>query len=137
MAGTSRGLEPLGSINVTPLVDIMLVLLVIFIVTARVTMHPAVKVDLPRAARVSGVRPVLAIEVPAGGGILVDGVPLVDDEAFVRRARTELARDPELRAVIHGDGQARHADVLRALDLLGRAGIERVAFAALPAAEAR
>jgi biopolymer transport protein ExbD len=122
----------ISGINVTPLVDVMLVLLVIFIVTARIIVTPAVPLDLPRAAHGEEVQVVLSIIVPARGPILVDGAPILNDEALEERARASAAANPELRAVIQADGEVRHRRVVRILDELRGAGIARVAFGALP-----
>ena len=134
MAG--RNAQPtegvIEGINVTPLVDVMLVLLVIFIVTAKIIVTPAVPLDLPHAAHGDEVQVVLSVIVPARGPMLVNGAALASDEALGARAREALAGDPELRAVIAADGSIPHRRIIRVLDLLRGAGVSRVAFGALP-----
>jgi biopolymer transport protein ExbD len=138
MAGASReNGGPIVGINVTPLVDIVLVLLVIFIVTAKIVVSPAVPLDLPKASRSEELQVVFSVVLPVRGGMLVNGDPVPDDGALVARAQESLARDPELRAVINADGAVPHRDVIHTLDLLKRAGITRVAFGALPEEEGR
>src|SRR5690242_15076973 len=138
MAGASQdGGGPIVGINVTPLVDIVLVLLIIFIVTAKIVVTPAVPLDLPRASRSEEMQVIFSVVLPARGGMLVNGDPIPDDGALLARAQESLSRDPELRAVINADGAVPHRDVIHALDLLKRAGIARVAFGALPQEEAR
>ena len=138
MAGASReNGSPIVGINVTPLVDIVLVLLVIFIVTAKIVVSPAVPLDLPKASRSEELQVVFSVVLPVRGGMLVNGDPVPDDGALVARAQESLARDPELRAVINADGAVPHRDVIHTLDLLKRAGITRVAFGALPEEEGR
>jgi biopolymer transport protein TolR len=132
MAGPSQTDGIISGINVTPLVDVMLVLLVIFIVTAKIIVTPAVPLDLPHAAHGEEVQVVLSIIVPLRGPLLVDGVPLSSDEALTEKARAAAARDPDLRAVIQADGDLPHRRVIRVLDDLKGAGITRVAFGALP-----
>jgi biopolymer transport protein TolR len=122
-------------INVTPLVDVMLVLLVIFIVTAKIIVTPAVPLDLPRAAHADEVQVVLSVVMPVRGAMLVDGEPLASDDALGDKARAARAVDPELRAVIHADGDVPHRRVIHALDELKGAGVTRVAFGVLPADE--
>jgi biopolymer transport protein TolR len=122
----------IAGINVTPLVDVMLVLLVIFIVTAKIIIAPAVPLDLPRAAHGEEVKVVLSIVLPLRGPMLVNGAALTDDAQLADRARAALARDPELRAVIQADGDVAHRRVVRVLDQLRGAGVTRVAFGALP-----
>src|SRR5207244_2261105 len=98
----------ISGINVTPLVDVMLVLLVIFIVTAKIIVTPAVPLDLPPAAHSEEVQVVLSVIVPARGPMLVNGAALPSDDALEELARTALAGNPELRAVIQADGDVPH-----------------------------
>jgi len=129
---SSAGSGLISGINVTPLVDIMLVLLVIFMVTATIVATPAVPIDLPQARHTEDVQVVLSVVLPAAGGTLVDGEPAADDGAFVRRAQAVAARDGQVRAVIDADGAVPHRRVIHALDLLKAAGISKVAFGTWP-----
>ena len=122
----------ISGINVTPLVDIMLVLLVIFIVTAKIIVTPAVSLDLPHAAHGEEVQVVLSVIVPVHGPMLVNGAALPNDEALEDKARAALAGDRDLRAGIQADGDVAHRRVIHVLDLLKGAGLTRVAFGALP-----
>jgi biopolymer transport protein ExbD len=122
----------ISGINVTPLVDVMLVLLVIFIVTAKIIVTPAVPLDLPHAAHGEEVQVILSVIVPVRGPVLVNGAPLPNDEALTEKARAAAAGDPELRAVIQADGDVPHRRVIHILDQLKGAGLTRVAFGALP-----
>lgn len=128
MAG---GNQPRGGliegINVTPLVDIMLVLLIIFMVTARLVDSPAVPLDLPKASQSEDVQTIFAVSITAGGALLLDGAP-TDAATLQERARRALATDPELRAVIQADGAVSHRQVIAVLDGLKEAGLTRVAF---------
>jgi biopolymer transport protein ExbD len=134
MVGTDTGDEDeiVSSINTTPLVDVMLVLLVIFIVTAKIIVTPAVPLDLPHAAHSDEVQVVLSLIVPLQGPVLVNGAPAPTDDALLERARAALSTDPELRAVIQADGGVQHRRIVQILDLLKGAGVTRVAFGALP-----
>lgn len=133
MAGASQnGNGMITGINVTPLVDITLVLLIVFIVTAKIIVTPAVPLELPRAAQSEEIQVVFSIIVPAHGAILVDGVPAGTDELIAQRAKAALSKDPELRAVINADGEVPHRTVIHVLDLIKSAGITRVAFGAVP-----
>jgi biopolymer transport protein TolR len=124
-------------INVTPLVDIVLVLLIIFIVTAKILVIPAVPLDLPRASQSEQLQVIFSVMLPARGGVFVNGEPVPDDAALLACARESVGKDPEVRAVINADGAVPHREVIHALDLLKRAGIARVAFGALPEEEGR
>jgi biopolymer transport protein TolR len=128
MAG---GTQPRGGliegINVTPLVDITLVLLIIFIVTAKMIDNPALPLDLPQASQSEELQTVLAISITADGRIQVDGAD-TDAAALRDRVRQALAADPELRAVIQADGAVPHRQVISVLDQLKEVGLTRVAF---------
>ena len=87
----------ISGINVTPLVDVMLVLLVIFIVTAKIIVTPAVPLDLPHAAHGEEVQVVFSVAVPIVGPVLVNGEPSADDVVFSARASEALARNPSAR----------------------------------------
>lgn len=115
-------------INVTPLVDITLVLMIVFIVTAKIMVTPAVPLDLPKASQSEELQTVFAVRVDPGGTLRVDGTP-VAEKALEQRARAALASEPELRAVIQADGEVRHKQVIAVLDALKSAGLTRVAFA--------
>ena len=127
------GSQPRGGIiegiNVTPLVDITLVLLIIFIVTAKIVVAPAVPLDLPQASHSEEVQTIFAVSITSDGALLIDAAPIVDAD-LERRARAALAQDSTLRAVIQADGAVPHRRVMAILDQLKTAGIERVAFGA-------
>jgi biopolymer transport protein ExbD len=119
-------------INVTPLVDITLVLLIIFIVTAKIVVTPAVPMDLPRATHSEAVQTVFSVTIPLHGPTQVNGKPVADDAELTVVAHVAVHTDPETRAVIQADGDVSHRRVIHTLDLLKSAGIGKVAFGALP-----
>jgi len=123
----------ISGINITPLVDVSLVLLIIFIVTAKLVVMPAVPLELPRASRSEEVQVIFAVALPTTGPIVVDGAPVAPEEALVRLVRDASTKDPALRVVINADGAVSHRRVIHVLDLIRRAGVTRVAFGALPA----
>jgi biopolymer transport protein ExbD len=135
VAGVSQnGNQPITGINVTPLVDVTLVLLIIFMVTAKLIVSPAVPVDLPKARQTEEQQIIFSVIVAVRGPVLVDGQPVQDDATLLARAKAALARQKDLRAVIHADGDVPHRRVIHTLDILREAGIDRVAFGALPEA---
>ncbi len=121
-------------INVTPLVDVALVLLIIFLVTARMVVAPnaALKLTLPTAASGEQVTPVFAVTLTQDGLTRVNGQPVTTDADFLVRAKVEHERHPELRAVIQADGDVHHARVVKVMDLLSQAGVTQIAFAVQP-----
>jgi biopolymer transport protein TolR len=128
-----NGTGIIAGINVTPLVDIMLVLLVIFIVTAKIMATPALPLDLPQAHQAQDLQTIVSIVIPTTGPTLMNGQPATTDDRLVQRARAALADDPNVRVVINAEGAVPHRRVVHVLDVLKGAGIIRVAFGALPA----
>ena len=135
MAGFSsnKPSAPITGINVTPLVDITLVLLIIFMVTAKLVVSLAVPMDLPKAATGGAVQEIFSVSVPADQTLVLEGKALSESELLLR-ARDALKKNPELRAIIDADGSVPHKRVLATLDLLRQAGLGRVAFGAAPIA---
>jgi len=128
-----QGDETIAAINVTPLVDITLVLLIIFMVTASYVARREIAVDLPRAA--SGgeaLAPTLAFAMDREGKLFVDGAPASADEAR-RAVRAALARSPEARALISADRAVSHGRVVELIDLVKNEGLIRFAIDVAPA----
>jgi biopolymer transport protein ExbD len=120
-------------INVTPLVDITLVLLIIFMVTAKLIVnHNALPVDLPKAASGNEVQELLSIVLAANGATQLDGESLSSDDEILPRARIAQAARADLRAVIRADGTVQHQRVMHVLDLLRSAGVSKIGFAVTP-----
>jgi biopolymer transport protein ExbD len=130
-ASSKQG-QPITGINVTPLVDITLVLLIIFMVTAKLVVSRAIPLDLPRAASGGEVQEIFSLALTTDGRTLADGVALDGDGALLVRARAALQKNEELRAVVRADGSVQHQRVMRALDVLRQAGVTRIAFAVAP-----
>lgn len=126
---------PITSINVTPLVDITLVLLIIFMVTARVVVNrQALDLDLPKAATGGAVQEIFSVALPAGGGIEIDGERVLADDHVIARARAARALHRDLRAVVHADARVPHGHVMHALDLLRQSGVTKIGFGVVPTA---
>jgi biopolymer transport protein ExbD len=121
-------------INVTPLVDVSLVLLIIFMVTARLIEQRSLPLDLPKAAQGQDIQLVFGLELHANGDMVVDGRKLPSDDAILALAREAQARNPELRAIIRADTTVQHGRVIRTLDLLKQAGVTKIAFGVTPVA---
>lgn len=124
--------DAIVGINVTPLVDITLVLLIIFMVTAKIMVSQSVPMDLPKAASGQEVQTVFSVELYANGDTFVDQKKVDGDEAVSQLARQSHAKDAELRAVIKADSSVPHGRVIHVLDLLKREGISKIAFGVSP-----
>ena len=134
MAGSAQDEDDgvISAINVTPLVDITLVLLIIFMVTAKIIVSTSLPLDLPKAAKGETVQLVFGLEVHSNGDLLVDGKRVDDDKALLALARESLAKNKELRAVIRADSKVQHGRIIRILDLLKQAGVSKIAFGVTP-----
>jgi biopolymer transport protein ExbD len=122
----------ISGINVTPLVDITLVLLIIFMVTAKIIVSQSLPMDLPKAAQGQDVQLVFGLELHTSGDTLIDGKRIPSDDAILPMAKEAQAKNPELRAVIRADTAVPHGRVIRALDLLKQAGVSKIAFGVSP-----
>src|SRR3982750_404841 len=90
-------------INVTPMVDIVLVLLIIFMVTTSYIVNPSIKVDLPKAATgTEQTRTTMAVVLNKEGHLFLNGAAS-DDVALSRFIAAELPKNPDLQAVIAAD----------------------------------
>lgn len=131
MAGGTGDQGPIVGINVTPMVDVVLVLLLIFIVTAKIIVTPAVEMDLPEASVADEVQVVLSVIVPQRGATMVNGEAVAGDDELALRAEAARRANPQVRAVIHADGDVAHRRVIATIDALKRGGVARIAFATL------
>jgi biopolymer transport protein ExbD len=126
--------DAITDINVTPFVDVALVLLVIFLVTARLIVARGIVVDKPKAATGSDVKTTLRITVDKTGGLYVNGTRY-DDPALATAKVAEIAKDmPESRAVITGDGGAAYRDIMHAIDIAKAAKVTKIALENAPLA---
>ncbi|MFZ5890064.1 MAG: ExbD/TolR family protein [Myxococcota bacterium] len=125
----------IDGINVTPLVDVTLVLLIIFMVTAKIIVSQGMPMDLPKAASGESLQTVFSVELTQDGKTRVDSQAVANDEAVAPLAKDARAKNKDLRAVIRADRKVEHGRVIHVLDLLKRAGIAKIAFAVSPVAE--
>ena len=132
MSSGGGGGGPLSDINVTPLVDVMLVLLIIFMVTAKLIVSQGMLMDLPKAASGESIQTVFSVELAADGRTRVDSEVVKDDEAVGDLAKAARSKNKDLRAVIRADSKVEHGRVIHVLDLLKRAGVAKIAFAVAP-----
>ena len=125
--------EVMNEINMTPLVDVMLVLLIIFIITVPVMKH-AVPVDLPRASNEREIiKPeTIRLSVTADGKYHWNETTIGDEELEPRlRAEAQKAPQPDLH--IRGDKDVRYERVAQAMSAAQRAGVRKIGFVTDPA----
>ena len=129
MAGASdEDEDAITGINVTPLVDIVLVLLIIFMMTASYIVTPAIRVDLPKAASAEAtVVSTLALVITREGDIFMNN-DKVDDPAIKRFIAAEQAKGKDLEAIIAADASVTHGRVVGLIDLIKTQGIVKFAL---------
>ncbi|TFY96722.1 ExbD/TolR family protein [Ramlibacter rhizophilus] len=127
--------EVMNEINMTPLVDVMLVLLIIFIITVPVMKH-AVNIELPQASNQREVdRPqVVRVSVDAQGRYFWNA-DRIDDAALPARLAAEAARDPQPELHIRGDRAVRYERVAQLMAAAQQAGLRRIGFITEPKQE--
>jgi biopolymer transport protein ExbD len=128
--------EILSGINITPFVDVVLVILIIFLVTATYIITRSIPMDLPKAATGEQVITTLAISIDSNGVVYLDGAPITETDLALRLPEIK-AHKPDVRAVIAADGGVEYRRVMRLMDLCRKSGIARLAFnikSELPAA---
>ena len=137
--GASFGGEDdvISDINITPFVDIILVVLIIFMVTATTIVKKSIKVELPEAATGESTETTpLAIELAPGGGMTLQGEPTTFEalRAAVRAAQAESASTKvPVVAMIGADKTVPHGDVVKVMDLVRQEGVARFALNIDPA----
>ena len=123
--------EVMNEINMTPLVDVMLVLLIIFIITVPVMKH-SVNIDLPRASNEVQVTPeTLRLSVDANGNYFLNEVP-VTQEALGPQLQAAEAQNPQPDLHIRGDKAVRYEYVAQAMAAGQLAGLRKIGFITEP-----
>lgn len=125
--------ETIGTINTTPLVDVMLVLLIIFLITIPVV-TTSIKVDLPKETNLlRETRPEnVIVSVDRAGGIFIYDTPVKNTEALIERMKKFAQMKPQPEVQIRGDGEAQFESVGRVIYALQRAGMVKVGFITEP-----
>ena len=132
--GSSGGEDaPMSTINTTPLVDVMLVLLIIFLITIPV-ITKTVKVSLPKAANIATqTKPEnITVAVDSQGNVYWNNGAIGDRNQLLEMVKAEAIKDPQPEIHIRGDVNARFEDVGRVLYAIQRGGIVKVGFITEP-----
>ncbi|MET1114591.1 MAG: biopolymer transporter ExbD [Comamonas sp.] len=124
--------EVMNEINMTPLVDVMLVLLIIFIITIPVMKH-SVNIDLPQATnQPENMKPeTVNLSIDAQGQYHWNAQAISDD-ALVAQLQAEGAKDPQPDLHIRGDKNVRYERVAQAMAAAQRAGVRKIGFVTDP-----
>ncbi|MCU0869920.1 MAG: biopolymer transporter ExbD [Burkholderiales bacterium] len=131
-AGSSGGAQPMSEINTTPLVDVMLVLLVIFIITAPLLTH-GIRIDLPKAS--SSANPekpeTVTLSLDADGHLFWNDKPVPDDQMEAQMAAAAKQQPvPEMH--IRADRNTRYQRLAEIMSAARRAGLTKLGFVTDP-----
>jgi biopolymer transport protein ExbD/biopolymer transport protein TolR len=128
----SPGAQPMSDINMTPLIDVMLVLLVIFMITAPL-MTSSLKLDLPRtdAAQASDTPQFVSVALDRDGRTFWGDEP-VDAAAFAERVAAAARRNPQTEVQLRADKAVPYGRVAELIGVVQKAGLTRIGFVAEP-----
>ncbi len=124
--------SPMSDINMTPLIDVMLVLLVIFIITAPL-MSASLKLDLPRsdAATASDVPDFLAVAIDPQGRLYL-AEQMLDADTFAERIAEAARKNPQIEVQLRADKTVPYGQVAELIGVVQKAGLSRIGFVAEP-----
>ena len=122
--------RPMGEINVTPFVDVMLVLLIVFMVTAPL-LTVGVEVDLPKtkAGAINADAAPLVVSIKSDGSLYLQET-VVESEALIPRLKAISNANPNVRIFVRGDRAVSYGEVLSVMGRIQSAGFEKVALVA-------
>lgn len=120
--------EPIAAINIVPLVDVILVVLIIFMVTAPLVLKPVIDINLPKSSSGQEAPPTpLNVAIGKDGAIIVNGQPATP-EFLTATAAKLVAEKPETAAILQADKSVTLETLTSVIDLIKTAGIKKVAF---------
>jgi biopolymer transport protein TolR len=133
----SSGNDSISQINVTPLVDVMLVLLIIFMVTAPI-LQQGVSIDLPKVAAgpLTGQEEQLVVNVAAGGRVFLNDTPMTLPE-LTAKLRAIAAARPDRQLYVRADQAVPYGQVMQVMGAVREAGLGRVGLVTEPPRERR
>lgn len=119
---------PINGINVTPFVDVVLVLLVIFMLTAPLLVQDALKVQLPKSGSSDQKSSSsVGLSITKEGLFLWNGIAL-DESVLLQKIKEEAAKNSETQVLISADTKAQHGFVVKAIDLVKKGGLNKFAL---------
>lgn len=117
----------MSSINITPFVDVVLVLLIIFMITAPALVKEVMDIRLPKTASGDGqVMQTLGVAINKDGNILLNG-QITDEDGLKKAVKDTLAIAEDAQAIISADVNVNYGRVVKVMDLLKTAGLEKFA----------
>ena len=120
--------DEIGYINITPMVDVLLVLLVIFMVTANFLKQESVNINLPKVnAADPNVAQSIQVALTKDGKLLMEGIDTSED-ALVRKLSQESKYRPNMRVTLSADERLAYGSIARVMGLIRQSGVTRIAL---------
>ncbi|MBF0224472.1 MAG: biopolymer transporter ExbD [Desulfobacterales bacterium] len=121
--------EIISAINVTPLVDIMLVLLIIFMLVSSFMEEQAIEIDLPHAATGNEIKTeTLSILISKNGEYFISGAKIDSFEKLKELLQEKKSQDPSIQVVISADKKVYHEELIKVIDTIRKIGIFKFAI---------
>jgi biopolymer transport protein ExbD len=131
-AGTMKtgggGRRPIAEINITPMVDVVLVLLVIMMVSATYIVSKSLKVELPKTSSPADSVPMVAAVVVTKDGTYFWGDQKIDEAALKAKLKEAAAKDADTSVIVSADKAALHGQVVHVVDLAKLEGLTKFAI---------
>lgn len=125
--GDSESSNVITGINITPFVDVVLVLLIIFMITAPALVKEVMDIRLPKTSTGDGqVMQTLGVAINKDGNILLNG-QITDEEGLKAAVKSTLAQAQDAQAIISADTEVSYGRVVKVMDLLKSSGLEKFA----------
>lgn len=120
--------DEIGYINITPMVDVLLVLLVIFMVTANFLKQESVNINLPKVnAADPNVAQSIQVALTRDGKLLMEGIDITED-ALIRKLSQESKYRPNMRVTLSADERLAYGSIARVMGLIRQSGVTRIAL---------
>lgn len=120
--------DAIADINITPFVDIILVVLIIFMVTTPIIMNPSINIQLPKAVTGEETTPTqLTFNIAKTGQLYLNGKE-INEQDILESVKAQVAKDPNVQAIIAADQDTSHGSVIKIIDLVKQAGVHKFAI---------
>ncbi|RKY30814.1 MAG: biopolymer transporter ExbD [Candidatus Omnitrophota bacterium] len=124
-----------GELNLTPLVDVVLLQLIYFMLTSSFIMQPGIKIKLPTATTTEKIEKKEIFVSVSKEGLIFFKERCVSIDELEKLLLEEKKRNKNLIIVIKGDKDAKHGDIVKVMDVARKTGIEKIAIATMPKIE--
>ena len=124
-----------GDLNLTPLIDVVLLQLIYFMLTSSFIMQPGIKINLPQAVTTEKIeKREIFVSISKEGNIFYKEKPVSLNE-FEKMLSKKVRKNGGLTLVIKGDAEARHGKIVQVMDISRKVGVEKIAIATMPKIE--